>query len=243
MSDHRRCSSFTPQLVIGLAIIAAGILFLLGNLGYDYVHVVLRYWPVVLILIGASKLLRARHVAGAIGAGLWMVAGTWLLLTHLQLVSLGFWDALDTYWPLLLVAAGLSIVMRSIRRRGRQRHQVMDSDDHLRMTALLGATKRASSATALASGELTAIMGGVDLDLRRATLALANGSGRREAVLEVFAMWGGIEVHVPEGWVVDGRVFPLLGAFEDKTRPVPDERAPRLVIRGMAVMGGVEVKH
>jgi predicted membrane protein len=243
MTGHRSCSSFTPQLVIGLALAAAGVLFLLGNLGYDYVHAVLRYWPVVLILLGASKVLRAHDAGAAIGGALFILAGTWLLLTNLRLVDISFWLALRTYWPVLLVAAGLSIVTRALRRGSGVRQETMDPDNDLRTVAILGATKRTSSAAALTGGEITAVMGGVQLDLTRATLAPVNGTGRREAVLDVFAMWGGIEVFVPEGWVVDGRVFPFLGGFEDKTRPVPDERAPRLIVRGMAVMGGVEVKH
>jgi hypothetical protein len=243
MPRQQSCSSFTPQLVIGVAIIAAGVLFLLGNLGYDYVRTASRYWPAVLVLIGASKVMRAPHGGAAVGGGIWMLVGGWLLLTNLDLVPIGFWAALKLYWPVILVCVGISIVLRALRRgRGVQAESV-DPNDDLRTAAILGATKRTSSATALSGGEITAVMGGVQLDLRRATLAPLNGTARREAVLDVFAMWGGIEVFVPEGWVVDGRVFPLLGGFEDKTRPVPDDGAPRLVVRGMAVMGGVEVKH
>jgi hypothetical protein len=38
-------------------------------------------------------------------------------------------------------------------------------------------------------------------------------------------------------------VTPLLGGFEDNTTPPTDPAAPTLTIRGMVVMGGVEVKH
>jgi hypothetical protein len=187
--------------------------------------------------------MRASHAGAAVGGGIWMLVGGWLLLTNLGLVPIGFWTALKLYWPVILVFVGISIVLRALRRGRGVRPETVDSNDDLRTTAILGATKRTSSATALSGGEITAVMGGIQLDLRRATLAPVNGTGRREAILDVFAMWGGIEVFVPEGWVVDGRVFPLLGGFEDKTRPVPDDGAPRLIVRGMAVMGGVEVKH
>jgi len=61
-------------------------------------------------------------------------------------------------------------------------------------------------------------------------------------VIDVFAMWGGIEVRVPEGWAVENRVFPFLGGVEDRTRPAPDA-TQRLVLKGMVVMGGMEIKH
>ncbi len=56
-------------------------------------------------------------------------------------------------------------------------------------------------------------------------------------------MWGGIELRVPEDWTVELRGTPLLAGFVDKTRQpsVPTEK--RLVIRGVALMGGVEIKN
>jgi hypothetical protein len=59
----------------------------------------------------------------------------------------------------------------------------------------------------------------------------------------VFAMWGGIEIRVPDDWTVVSRVTPVLGGFDDKTRPSPGAGAHRLVIRGFAIMGGIEVKN
>ncbi len=40
-----------------------------------------------------------------------------------------------------------------------------------------------------------------------------------------------------------GKVLPIMGAFEDKTRPPSDGGKKRLVVRGVVLMGGVEVKN
>ena len=40
-----------------------------------------------------------------------------------------------------------------------------------------------------------------------------------------------------------GRVVPLLGGYEDKTRPPKGAAAHTLVVRGFAIMGGIEVKN
>jgi hypothetical protein len=79
-------------------------------------------------------------------------------------------------------------------------------------------------------------MGGCEMDLRHAKI-------HGEAVIDVFAMWGGIEIRVPDDWTVVSRVTPMLGGFEDKTRPTPDASTHRLIVRGMVIMGGVEVKN
>jgi predicted membrane protein len=79
-------------------------------------------------------------------------------------------------------------------------------------------------------------MGGCEIDLRNAQI---NG----EAAIDVFAMWGGIEIRVPENWTVIGRVTPLMGGFEDHTRAPQAASAHRLIVRGMVIMGGVEIKN
>ena len=48
---------------------------------------------------------------------------------------------------------------------------------------------------------------------------------------------------MPEGWQVRGEVIPLMGGFEDKTLPKAGAVEGTLVIRGFAIMGGVEVSN
>jgi hypothetical protein len=86
-------------------------------------------------------------------------------------------------------------------------------------------------------GNAVAIMGGAKIDLREASIA------QGEAVIDVVAFWGGIEIKVPEDWIVSPQVFPFMGGFDDRTGPPPTGSRKRLVVRGLAFMGGVEVKH
>ena len=95
---------------------------------------------------------------------------------------------------------------------------------------------RGSNSPAFRGGDLTAVMGGCEIDLRQAEI---NG----DAAIDVFAVWGGIEIRVPENWSVAFRVTPILGGVEDKTRPSLGASAHRLTIRGVVVMGAVEVKN
>jgi hypothetical protein len=56
-------------------------------------------------------------------------------------------------------------------------------------------------------------------------------------------LWGGIEIRVPEDWTVVSKVVPVMAGVEDKTRPPQGATAHRLVLRGLALMGGVEIKN
>jgi len=89
---------------------------------------------------------------------------------------------------------------------------------------------------------MLAVFGGIEVDLRRASISPA----RAEVVIDANATFGGIEIKVPETWLVICRGFGLFGGYEDKTiPPKPQEGAavPRLVITGYAVFGGVSVRN
>jgi len=102
--------------------------------------------------------------------------------------------------------------------------------------AVLSGLNRGNNSKTFHGGDLTAVLGGCEIDLRQASI-------EGEAIIDVFAMWGGIEIRVPENWSVSGRVTPILGGYEDKTRPARDATAQRLVVRGFVIMGGVEIKN
>jgi hypothetical protein len=92
---------------------------------------------------------------------------------------------------------------------------------------------------AFAGAEATAIMGGVELDLRYSAM------DAEEVIIDTFALWGGIEIWVPTHWEIVSQGLPLMGAFEDKTHVTTHggNRQPRLIVRGVAIMGGVEIKN
>jgi class 3 adenylate cyclase len=82
-----------------------------------------------------------------------------------------------------------------------------------------------------------AVMGGCDMDLRRAEIE------GPEIEITAFAFWGGIDIIVPEGFDVELRGFSFMGGRDLRLRDVPIvPGSPRIVVRGFAVMGAVDVK-
>ena len=82
-----------------------------------------------------------------------------------------------------------------------------------------------------------AVMGGCDMDLRRAEI---DGP---EVEITAVAFWGGINIIVPEGFDVELRGFSFMGGRDLRLRDVPIVRgSPRIVVRGFAIMGGIDVK-
>ena len=94
---------------------------------------------------------------------------------------------------------------------------------------------RRTTSQRFAGGSLTAIMGGIDVDLREADIVGG-------ADLSVFTVWGGVEIKVPSTWRVQVNGLQLLGGWTDKTSPPLDPAAPVLRVHVTAIMGGVEIK-
>jgi class 3 adenylate cyclase len=82
-----------------------------------------------------------------------------------------------------------------------------------------------------------AVMGGCDMDLRRAEIE------GPEVEITAVAFWGGINIIVPEGFDVELQGFSFMGGRELRLRDVPIVRgSPRIVVRGFSIMGGIGVK-
>ena len=107
--------------------------------------------------------------------------------------------------------------------------------------AVLGGCTRVCVDNPFRGGEMTSIMGGCRLDLRQAVIPPGE-----EATINVFSMMGGHELWVPSNWAVVSKVMPLLGGVDDKRLSVgataSDRAQPRLVLQGVVVMGGLIIK-
>ncbi len=214
----------TPRLVVGLAIMLAGFLLALDSLGWADAGEVFRYWPLALVAVGVTKLLEGAGQRS--GAFLLIVLGAALLALNLG------WLSFPRVAAIVLFLVGARIAWKALAPRSALPVAGPSTSD---VVAILGGSKRAVSGE-FKGGQAFAFMGGSEVDLRRASMT------KDEAVLDVFVFWGGIEVKVPEDWEVVSRGLPILGGFVDNTRHSPAAQK-RLVVTGMAIMGGIELKN
>jgi predicted membrane protein len=234
MPTEARVERNVSRVVIGFAIVLAGILFTLDNLHIVEAEHYVSYWPVFLVLIGVAQLVQSRTWSGYIWGLVLMFAGFWVLGENLGIVSVDIW----TLSPLLLVLLGVSIIWRGFGPSVAPRGAAIDGTSFIRGTAVMGAFDRKSEAADFRGADLVAIMGGCKLDLRQATIA------GEEVAIDVLAVMGGIELLVPDTWWVDSRVLPLMGGVGDRTRRGPTTPASqRLIVRGTVFMGGVDIKN
>jgi predicted membrane protein len=226
----QRSSLFSSQAVIGFLLLLFGLAVLLENLDMLRAHDILKYWPLILVVFGLIKMSEAGPVGGRIFGLVLVIVGGLILLDNLDIMYFHLWDL----WPLIIVAIGVSMIWRVY---GRSADAEGPDESFVKSTVFMGGGKRLTSSRDFRGGEVTAVMGGIQLDLRGAQIQ------GQDALIDLFAFWGGIEIFVPREWHVDVRVTPFLGGIEDKTQHPSDATAKRLVLRGTVVMGGAELKN
>ena len=214
------------QVVLGVLIVAVGVAALLGALGIVDVslgEIIGTWWPMVIIVVGFTSLLGTpRAWIGPVGV---IAVGTFLQLSNLGLVEVDVWALV---WPVAIILVGLSLITR-FGTHG-------TGEDMINSAVMWWGSERRTTSQDFRGGSLSAIMGGIDVDLRQAGIV-------EHAEISVFAFWGGVEIKVPPTWRVQVGGLPVLGGWNDKTVVPADPSAPVLVVNITAIMGGAEIKN
>ena len=215
-----------PQVVLGVFIVAVGVVALLSQLGVSDVSIgdlFSTWWPLIVIAAGVSALITVPRAR--IGPTLVIAVGVVLQLDSLDIVHVDVWSLA---WPVAIILVGLSLLTR-LGTHG--------ADDQTVNSAVIWwGSERRSTSQDFTGGSLSAIMGGIEVDLREADIV-------KTAEISIFTLWGGVEVKVPPTWRVRISGLPLLGGWDDKTvRPTVDG-APELIVHVTSIMGGAEIKN
>ncbi len=249
--DHRRRRRQwrqmpAPRLFIAILLIAAGTLLFLSNLGLLPEFNFWAFWPLILVVGGVGKLVSDTTRAGQ-ALGIVLIAGGSLFL----LVSLGILHirAHDDSWPLslLLIAFGTIALIKILDAHDGARGRVgfptgsgTMSPDFFKEQVVFGSLKRKVETPNFQGGKLETVFGSIDLNLRSAQIS----SPEKTATIEVSAVFGSVELRVPESWRVVAHAASIFGSVEDKTiaNKVASFDGPTLFITGAAVFGSVEIK-
>lgn len=213
------------RTLAGVGVVGVGVLALLDSLQViNFLNIWSDWWPAALIAIGV--IMYVSDKANIWWASIFVVAGLGILLNNLDVIE---FNVFSLFWPAIIIAIGVSLL-----RQGSRKAQVSTGDDNY--FALMSGAESRNTSKDYTGGKATAIMGGVNIDLRNAVI-------KKNATLEVFALMGGVEVRVPRGWVVRSQAIAFLGGVENKADDSTKSGAPVLTIVGNVVMGGVEIKY
>lgn len=219
------------QTLFGGLLLTIGLLLFLQNFGWLDGQV-WQFWPLLLMAVGLLKLLAP--------------GGTFDRLFGLGLLAFGSLRIASRYFALavspvdivagLLVVFGVVLLWRGLFSGATSDGPPVEVSDTISALAFMGGYATRCNAPVFRGGDVTAFMGGIELDLRGSQM-------QSQAVVDIFVMWGGVDIRVPADWVVELRGMPILGGFEDKTQPTPPTSPKRLIVRGAVIMGGIDIKN
>src|SRR5205085_7266824 len=126
---------------------------------------------------------------------------------ELRVLGIRTWS----FWPIVMILLGFMLVQGALRGpRAASLGNAAPGEDPtstISAFAMWSGTGRKVTSQAFQGGDLTAVMGGHDIDLR--TAKLAGGT----AVLDLFVWWGGVELKVPSDWQVSCDALVMMGGI------------------------------
>lgn len=241
------------RFYFGVILIVLGVILILERLNLipESVADMLISWQMLLVGIGVLSLIGGNRTSGII---LMVIGGTFMIP---ELITVPH-EIRRIYWPLILVVIGIAILLRQrdnqkqipfnepVNPNGPNDIPYNTSASATAMNTfddfvIFGGREIFVNAQALIGGKATSIFGGIEFDLRKANMQPGG------AVIDCVSVFGGCGFKIPMDWNVRNEVTTIFGAFTDKRGETYSDRyydpSKTLVIKGVSIFGGIEVKH
>ncbi|MFV0377796.1 MAG: LiaI-LiaF-like domain-containing protein [Mangrovibacterium sp.] len=225
------------RFYVGLIFIAVGALLILQQLNiipWDLADALVS-WQMLLVAIGAVSLLNGNRGWGVVLIGI----GAFFLFTEYVDIPR---EIRRLYWPGLLVLVGVALLSRQrSSKAGFQAETGEKAVDNFDDFVIFGGREIFINSQDLKGGRSLSIFGGIEYDLRQSRLS------PQGAVIDCTCVFGGTGIKVPLDWNVRNEVTTIFGAFTDKRGDTflqtTVDPAKTIVIKGLTLFGGVEIKY
>jgi len=223
------------RAIIGVILVIAGLFLVIRNTGFfpGFIDHVVFSWPMLLVVIGLVMTIGATEKTAGI---IIMAVGGFFMI---PLIFRESFHMYNMFWPSIFIIIGIIFIVTKRKGWNAVSSKGMASDDVIDYVSVFSGTERQVISQNFMGGKISAVFGGIDLDLTKARLA----PGRND--LEIACVFGGTTIIVPDTWSVTIEVTPVLGGFNDSRKLIPGrtaETTSQLVIKGAVIFGGGEVK-
>ena len=216
----------------GVALIAAGVLLALIIFNVVDINVFFDgWWTLFIIVPCVIGLFTEREKTGNI---IGILIGVLLLLCCQEVISFAlFWKLLI---PAIIVFIGLKLVFTGLF--GNKANELLngmreEGKEPKVGCAVFSGCDVSYDGLVFEGAELTAVFGGVKCDLRKAII-------EKDCAIRVSAIFGGIDILVPENINIKVNSNSLFGGISNET--CGSQNSPTIYISGTCVFGGVDIK-
>ena len=216
----------------GIFFIAMGVILLLKNLNIITLDIppYVFTWKMLLVAIGVVYLFSKSWFFGL----MLISVGTFFLLPE----AFGIPNSdITLFWPAILILTGILFISKVFSPKKKRISIHKPDNDYMESTVIFGGDTKKVSSYNFKGGKLTAICGGMEIDLTNCALS------KEQNILDVYLFMGGVSIKVPKEWNIRIEVTNIMGGIEDNTSDRYIDPAAELIIRGTIIMGGMEFQR
>jgi len=230
--EHHMTSN---RVLIGVVLVLAGLALVIKNTGFfpEFIDDIIFSWPMLLVAIGVVMTLGSPEKTAGI---IVMSVGGFFMI---PIIFRETFHMYNMFWPSVFIIVGVVFIFSRRKGWNAVSSKGMVGDDYVDYVNVFSGGERQIVSQSFKGGKVSAVFGGIELDLTKARLS----PGRNE--LEIACVFGGATIIVPDTWFVTVEVVPVLGGFSDLRKLSPGrtvEPGSQLVIKGAVVFGGGELK-
>ena len=222
------------NIIWGLALVAAGVIIALNALGIADINLLFDgWWTLFLIIPGVIGIITKRSKMWSV---IITLVGVFLLLSAQEIIDSQTVGALIV--PSVIIVIGARMIFRGLLDGRVERRKLKINSikgEKIGYSAVFGGQNITLNGESFDGAELDAVFGGIKLDLREAVI-------ESDCVIDLTAIFGGIDIFLPDNVKVDVSSTSLFGGISDKKAKIADESAPVVYINGVCMFGGADIK-
>jgi len=243
------------RVIGGLILVGVGVVFLLRNLGMDYLFPNWLFsWQMILILVGIYTGFKHNFRNNS-----WIiliaVGGFFLISDYMP-----EWGLKPLFWPIIIIGVGIMFILKpgknewlnfkndinikklpdlpDISLHKTATDLPPDRSDYLDVRSIFSGIVKNVVSKNFQGGNISCVFGGAEVDCSQAEI-----NGRVTIKLEM--VFGGAKIVVPPHWSVQNEIDGFFHGIDDKRRFNPDASinpGKVLILKGSVVFGGLEIR-
>ncbi len=220
------------NLLWGLVFIALGIIIAVNALGIAQINIFFDGWWTLFIIIPCliNFIKGPSRMANFIG----LVIGIALLLCAQGIVTFSIIRKLII--PFVFIMIGLGFIFKDFfNSKINEKIKSLNKSGLKEYAATFGENKIDMSNEVFDGADLTAVFGGVELNL-------INSEIKNEQIINATAIFGGITIKVPQNVNVKVKSTAIFGGVDNKVKNINGENIPTIYVNAFCMFGGVDIK-
>lgn len=222
------------SIIWGIVLVAVGVIVALNALEITDIDIFFEGWWTLFIIIPCfiGIFTSKDKYSNILGLAL----GVFLLLCCQDILEFSMLWKLGL--PVIIVAVGLKMIFGGLFKRKSEKvieNIQINGGDTKKFGATFSGTNANFSGEMFYGTELNAVFGGVDCDLRGAFI-------EQDCVIKANAIFGGIDIYVPEGVNVKVHSTSIFGGVDSKKHKNSPENPHTIFINANCLFGGIDIK-